>query len=242
MSVPSTPAEYAAILDDFYTFLTKLHLPASAIKRPPAGGWPGFTDEVCNTSNKTAFTMEVLKYLPYLEGCGDEGKHVHFRCHAVDYSTLSIPFIGQDPLMLAQLGGWAFGPTAMSSTVYIATACHIDGRELFLNTDTGTVNEYSTTDGPSGFVPFGDFFAKLKAKYEKLALFPIPGTETVFDAQKIHDPKYEVARPEMQPGAVFPSDQDVSVKNISCRLLFPQGIILECTSCFERKRNTFSRL
>ncbi|KAI6093757.1 hypothetical protein F4821DRAFT_274203 [Hypoxylon rubiginosum] len=210
-STGSAPAQYGLILDNFYTFLTNLHLPASAIKRPPEGGWPSYTSEVYKKSHKSAITMNVLRHLPYLEGGCDEGKHIHCKCHVVDYSTPSgalRPFTQMELSTEIQVLGGMHG-AKIKNVVSFATACESDGRVILFDTNTGLIFEDSRGVRHTRCEPIEQYFNELKAKYEQLKLIPILGTASILDAEGVEDVPYEVPFPEMQPNTTFPSKKDV---------------------------------
>lgn len=50
----------------YYDFLTKLYLPAGAIKEPPPTGWPGINPQAFSPLGKTEAVISLLAHLPYV--------------------------------------------------------------------------------------------------------------------------------------------------------------------------------
>jgi hypothetical protein len=81
--------EIVRIITNFYTFLTKLHIPESALKHPPPGGWPNITPETTKKFNKSPLVVDLLKHLPYIDRkhAGEMITHVQYKCDVVDWSV-----------------------------------------------------------------------------------------------------------------------------------------------------------
>ncbi|KAJ4339558.1 hypothetical protein N0V95_007748 [Ascochyta clinopodiicola] len=92
---PITPRytrdEIVTIITDFYTFLTRLHIPASALKYPPVEGWPNITPETTKGFNKSPLVIDVIKHLPYIDEAhaGDMVTNIHYKCNVIDWSVLT---------------------------------------------------------------------------------------------------------------------------------------------------------
>ncbi|KAJ4309608.1 hypothetical protein N0V94_008849 [Neodidymelliopsis sp. IMI 364377] len=86
-----TRDQLVTIISDFYTFLTKLHIPTSALKHPPPEGWPSITPETTRGFKKSPFAIEVLRHLPYIDekDAGEMITHIHYKCDVVDWSARS---------------------------------------------------------------------------------------------------------------------------------------------------------
>lgn len=90
---PSTPRysrdELVATISDFYTFLTRLHIPASVVKYPPPEGWANITPETTKRSGKSALVIDLIKHLPYIDEADarEEITNIHYKCDVVDYSS-----------------------------------------------------------------------------------------------------------------------------------------------------------
>jgi hypothetical protein len=83
--------ELISIVDEYYTFLTTFYIPASALKRPPPGGWPNITNKNTAGFGKSQCVIDLLKFLPYID---DTDAHqmitnIHYKCDVVDYSTIT---------------------------------------------------------------------------------------------------------------------------------------------------------
>lgn len=82
--------EIVRIITDFYTFLTKMYIPESALKFPPRGGWPNITLESTKNFGKEPIVIDVMKHLPYIDDkdARDFVTNIHYKCEVVDYSKL----------------------------------------------------------------------------------------------------------------------------------------------------------
>jgi hypothetical protein len=81
--------EIVRTITNFYTFLTKLHIPESSLKYPPPGGWPDITPETTKKFNKMPLVVDLLKHLPYIDKkhAGEMITHVQYKCDVVDWSV-----------------------------------------------------------------------------------------------------------------------------------------------------------
>jgi hypothetical protein len=88
-----TRDQLVAIITDFYVFLTKLHIPSSAIKFPPPDGWPNITPETTKDSNKSPIVIDLIKHLPYIEEDDYYNptfvRFIHYKSEVVNYSTFT---------------------------------------------------------------------------------------------------------------------------------------------------------
>lgn len=84
-----TRDELITIITDFYVFLTKLYIPASAIKYPPPGGWPNITPEATKDSGKSSIVIDLIKHLPSIDGRESQGfvTYIHYKSEVTNYST-----------------------------------------------------------------------------------------------------------------------------------------------------------
>jgi hypothetical protein len=86
-----TRDQLIAIISDFYVFLTKLHIPSSALKFPPPDGWPNITPETMKESNKSPMVIDLIKHLPYIEEDDYDNptfvRFIHYKSQVVNYST-----------------------------------------------------------------------------------------------------------------------------------------------------------
>jgi hypothetical protein len=90
---PSAPRvdrnEIVRIITNFYTFLTKLHIPESALKHPPPGGWPNITPGMTKNFNKSPLVVDIIKHLTYIDNkpSGEMITHIQYKCDVVDWSV-----------------------------------------------------------------------------------------------------------------------------------------------------------
>ncbi|KFY14429.1 hypothetical protein V492_02627 [Pseudogymnoascus sp. VKM F-4246] len=88
---PYTPSELAAIVVDFYTFLTTLHFPASGLKLAPPGGWPNITPSSNRyLSFKSPLATEVMRQLPYFDKSTEA--YAHYKSRFIDHPSLRSPY------------------------------------------------------------------------------------------------------------------------------------------------------
>jgi hypothetical protein len=83
--------ELVSIVDEYYTFLTTFYIPASALKRPPPGGWPNITNKNTAGFGKSQCVIDLLKFLPYIDGTDAQEMitNIHYKCDVVDYSIIT---------------------------------------------------------------------------------------------------------------------------------------------------------
>ena len=98
-----------APIEDFYLFLTTLHIPPSAIKYPPASGWPNITTDNCRGFGKADYVTDVLRQLPYIskaEGvCNYDNCHnIEYKCNVLDYSACKSEDFGDERLKCGEIG------------------------------------------------------------------------------------------------------------------------------------------
>ncbi|KAF9697354.1 hypothetical protein EKO04_004553 [Ascochyta lentis] len=83
--------EIVKIVSDFYTFLTRLHIPTSALKHPPPEGWPNINPETTKSFNKSPLVIDLIKHLPYIAdtNSGEMITNIHYKCDVVDWSVMT---------------------------------------------------------------------------------------------------------------------------------------------------------
>lgn len=104
--------EVAAEVLSFYEFLTKLHLPAEAIKRPPTDGWSFINAERFGFMGKTDAVIDLLKHIPYISQDEEAGYQIYTNCTGWDYTGVKVnqgPINSQDgealdPMDAADIG------------------------------------------------------------------------------------------------------------------------------------------
>ncbi|KAI8966001.1 hypothetical protein F5Y11DRAFT_311070 [Daldinia sp. FL1419] len=206
-----TRGQYVAIIDDFYTFLTRMYIPESALKRPPEGGWPNITPEACSEFGKSAFVVDLLKHLPYIEGGRDNDVDIHYKSHVVDYSTVTPKDFSSPQIKFGEISASADGPIP-DCVVVIAEGHESGGRDLLLDTEQGTIIEEMIRYQRNGEWDVVEYFTNLKRRFETLEMFHIPGTETIQETHPLPE-KEEPAAPVEGPvnednHEFFPLDED----------------------------------
>ncbi|KAF4996325.1 hypothetical protein FGRMN_4576 [Fusarium graminum] len=176
-----SPAETAAILLDFYLFLTTLHYDAQYLKLPPADGWPSM-EPLLKSLGSSDIVGQVMKRIPYFDHhCKD---FIHYKSRLVDYPTL--PENCFEEVMCGRDSG--------SDDIYserreimidmrdispLATGRETWGKCIWLNVRDGeiTVEDLKMQDSPQ--VDLKVFFHKLKQNYVALKLIPCHGRITI---------------------------------------------------------------
>jgi len=64
--MPYDRDEIVRELTAFYKFLVNTHIPDSALKLPPEGGWPELTDEWLSFMGKDSTVNDLIRHLPYI--------------------------------------------------------------------------------------------------------------------------------------------------------------------------------
>ncbi|PGH12581.1 hypothetical protein AJ79_04202 [Helicocarpus griseus UAMH5409] len=82
--------ETIAAITSFYRFLTKVHLPDSALKIPSEGGWPELTDEYLSFMGKTPTVTDLIRHMPFIDSNQEKPYMIHYRTVAVDFTGDSI--------------------------------------------------------------------------------------------------------------------------------------------------------
>ncbi|RYP18017.1 hypothetical protein DL767_009917 [Monosporascus sp. MG133] len=104
-SFPCSRDKYIAAITDCYTVTTSLHIPRSALKRAPPGGWPNIMPESCVGFGKSDFVVDLLKHLPYIIDGEPRSfaAQVHYKCNVLDYSVVSPEEFSSRRLKLGEL-------------------------------------------------------------------------------------------------------------------------------------------
>lgn len=77
--------DIAAALLSFYEFLTALHIPAKALKRPPPEGWDFVNAERFACLNKSDAVIDLYKHIPYITR-DNIAYQIDINCVGVDYT------------------------------------------------------------------------------------------------------------------------------------------------------------
>ncbi|KAI0851377.1 hypothetical protein F5Y00DRAFT_267622 [Daldinia vernicosa] len=205
-----TRDQYVAIINDFYTFLTKMYIADSALKHPPEGGWPNITPENCSGFGKNEFVVDLLKHLPYIQGGQDNDVDIYYKCNVLDYSTVTPEQFSGTWIKIGEIAASTDEPIP-AHTVVIAEGHESGGVDLLLDTEKGTIIEEIIRHRRGGEWDVMEYFGNLKRKYEGLQTFHIPGTETIQEVPDIFN-EDETATPEKGPvredGFFFPTERD----------------------------------
>ncbi|OAX83957.1 hypothetical protein ACJ72_01678 [Emergomyces africanus] len=184
---PYTPSELAAIILDFYTFLTTLHFPASGLKRPPPGGWPSLTEDSC-AAFKSPLAIEVLRQLPYFDKSTEA--YVHYKSRFVDYLSLAPSYFAgdEDNFIYADepFESAEGDPVDMRDVICLACGRESGGRGYFLDVLRGEVTDDIVRVATLGAMDVVEFFDKLKGEYKSLKLIPYTG-HLVIEAEEVED-------------------------------------------------------
>ena len=138
-------------VNSFYELLTGLHIPESALKRPPTGGWPDITRERYAWLKKDDTVIDLKRHLPFIY------KEDHSEGHEIFTLTAAVDYNGPHVLDCMERGDtYNIEPEMELTTVppYILTLATetsgADGCWIFVNTKRGTVTLYGPDDGLFG--------------------------------------------------------------------------------------------
>lgn len=171
-----TPQELGAIFLDFYQFLATLHYKAEDLKIPPPGGWTNLSTKLMENS-KTWHAIEVLRHLPYFEGVLES--YFHFKCKLIDYTLLTYDDDTTERDVYNEVWSNDGYKVDMAHCVCVAAGHETWGRELYLNTRDGELQEILIAGYDAESVDVKVYFGKLKEEYRTLKLIPCPGRITI---------------------------------------------------------------
>ncbi|RYP46614.1 hypothetical protein DL768_007236 [Monosporascus sp. mg162] len=179
---PYSRDEYVTAITDFYTVAASLHIPRSALKHPPPGGWPNITPENCVGFGKSDFVVDLLKHLSYIS----DGKprslatQVHYKCNVLDYSVVSPEEFSSERLKLGELVAHSDeNPVTADTSSARSFAIIQEGRYILLNTATGEMIEEMIRCNRTYEDAAMAYFAILVEDYRTLRLIPVPGFNTI---------------------------------------------------------------
>ncbi|KAI1082819.1 hypothetical protein F5B20DRAFT_485852 [Whalleya microplaca] len=212
---PYSRDELVAAISDFYTFITRLHIPSSALKYPPEGGWPNITPENCSGFGKSDFVVDLIKHLPYIDQ-GEKGADnyysynqavdIHYKCNVIDYSHATAEDFGGEYIKSGEIAAEGEGPVT-ADTVALGNGHESGGRDILLDTKRGEVIEEQIAYQRNCEADVREYFADLKRQYEQLKLIPIPGyeiAENIAEVEGVPD-----LRRQDDDNRFFPSDVEV---------------------------------
>ena len=141
--------EVVQAVTSFYEFIVGLHVPESALKRPPPGGWPDIDDEDYEWLGKDDTVIDLMRHLPYIY------KEDHFQGHQIYTLTAPVDYTGPHIRVCMQQGSkFNIDPPEENTIIpphvlsLAAETSGGDGAFILLNTKRGTVTFYEPTVGP----------------------------------------------------------------------------------------------
>lgn len=142
--------EIVSELTSFYEFLVGLHLPPSALKIPPPGGWPDLTPEYLAFLKKNDTVVDLMQHLPYIRQDQEYTPYqIYEKTCAVDYSGRyfqeSATHVPPDPTMAEPIEEETTLPSHVMTLA--RTPGGRDGYFFFIDTERGTITMCDFQDG-----------------------------------------------------------------------------------------------
>ncbi|KAJ0122123.1 hypothetical protein J7T55_002635 [Diaporthe amygdali] len=193
---------------EYYDFLASLHIPASAIKRPPAGGWPNITPDACAEFGKTDFAVDVLRHLPYIEDDSRSNLHnIDYKCNVLDYSTATAEDFTGDNLKMGEITH-GFDEPVSKHKVVIAEGYESGGIDLLLDTMTGDIFEEIIRCCSGDVLPVEEFFENRVRDSRGLVHVFVPGKDPLGGSSSVDVEPYDAEAVEAKgepsiPGELF---------------------------------------
>ncbi|KAK7739242.1 hypothetical protein SLS62_011268 [Diatrype stigma] len=170
------------VISSFYTFLTTLHIPRSALKHPPSDGWSHMDPQNCAEFGKTGFVVDVLRHLPYIAETANLGDNLHnieLRCYALDYSTRTpAEFRSIDSKMSA----WLSEPLSKHK-ILVAKNSGNGGMVLVLDTARAEINVQIIPYRGDLVMDIGGYFNMAARRCRNLEIMFVPGHDTIVDIE-----------------------------------------------------------
>lgn len=140
--------EVVAELTSFYEFLVGLHLPASAIKYPPPGGWPDISSEslvAIAGLYKSDAAVDLIRHIPFIR------RDDMYDPYQIYDHTCCVDYNGKDFVEQSNEGDPIEDLTTVSEHVVTlaGTPGGRDGFYFLLDTERGTVTMCDFQVGPS---------------------------------------------------------------------------------------------
>lgn len=142
--------EVVAALTSFYEFLAGLHLPSSAIKYPPPGGWPNLTPEYLAFMKKNDTVIDLLQHMPYIRDDGEDDEYqIYDKTMAVDYEGKAFRKMATFKNPTPDVADPIEEVTTLPSHVVTLAkpAGGVNGYYFFLDTERGTISICDFQDG-----------------------------------------------------------------------------------------------
>ncbi|KAF2814096.1 uncharacterized protein BDZ99DRAFT_567781 [Mytilinidion resinicola] len=171
----ATTNEIVGAVASFYDFLANLHIPRSALKYPPYGGWPD-VDGSSYRPPKNEAALDVIRHLPYLHSDQNGDDHQVYEKTAVwDYSGDEFEGSGPhdpDPYPLREIID-----VSESEVVLAQPSGGHYGYYFILETATGIISlrEFDYCEWEE--YPASEFFEVIKSRFRSLEVYPIDANE-----------------------------------------------------------------
>ncbi len=143
--------EFISEITSFYQFLVKLHLPSSAIKYPPPGGWPDITPQYLAFLKKNDTVIDLIQHIPFvLRDDNNEPYQIYEKTCAVDYNgrcfKTTASFNKPSPHVADPLKEETILPSHVMTIAN--TTGGRDGYYFLLDTERGTITMCDFQIGP----------------------------------------------------------------------------------------------
>ncbi|KAI1387235.1 uncharacterized protein F4822DRAFT_277072 [Hypoxylon trugodes] len=174
-----------AVLKFYQEIIRHPYLDDDALILPPPDGWESIT--IDNPHKKTETVLDLLHHLPYLQAKGMYDRYI------IAWETVPICYVGYNFWGKGREEYLALPPHC----VYLAHSVDREGTSLILNTDEGTITEYSITGGHITVIyeefdalpeadkwkvyrttPVTEFFEGWTQRYQKLVWMLTPSTRS----------------------------------------------------------------
>ncbi|KAI5364483.1 hypothetical protein Slin14017_G043730 [Septoria linicola] len=187
--------EIVAALLLFYEFLTALHIPASALKRPPHGGWPSVTAERFAFLGKTDVAIDILKHIPYIseDEIFEDYYQIYEQCVCNDYvgtrfERMAVDYQSRDAVDPVDFMGDDSPWPNVKEPEHIITlgrSAKADvGHHMFLDTRNGSVVLVEFIDGRcTDEKPMRERFESLMRGFRNLTIFPIAADDVAIQGK-----------------------------------------------------------
>lgn len=163
---------------EYYHFLGRLHIPESAIRHPPPGGWPNITRETCTEFGKTDFVVDVLRHLPFIAEDGRQNFHnIDYKSNAVDYSTATRETFADEEIQSGLILTYGTQGPVVEHTLVIAIGYESGGVELYFDTRSGVMYEEIVRVGGDVHLPVREYFEMKMDQCRELQQVFVPGED-----------------------------------------------------------------
>lgn len=139
----------------FYEFLTNLHIPNSALKIPPPGGWPDITPERYAFLKKDDTVIDLIRHLPFIyKEEYSQGHEIYLLTAAVDYNGPYVQHVmNREPINMFRIEPMDDFTTLPPYMLTLASETSGgDGSYIFVNTKRGTITLYDEESRGKGTI------------------------------------------------------------------------------------------